>query len=547
MSNEEDYIEDDYFDEEDRIKEGHCDDCGEYGIYGSGLTKCPEHGEEVKRNCWRDYSFCTDCCKNALDDHDCEGSCGMDFVEEHRKSRFIEICNNENLVKYDDESFTNSEKTILVAIGEFKEKYEKNPIAISTPFLMGEYAVIRNDDELHIYKREYFEFLDNFLRDHFNEDPRYFLQSEKSTAAGKMYILKLEGDFVSGLISPRIDDSAEERRESKLKMIREFSDYMTEGITIFNVGKEIEKYCLVTQDYCKFNINHKGKDSYFAAYPFNPNKWPRFINRLKKELQKKGIDVILPIDLIDCFPDTGILFCKLCKMIYSTNSIISEVTQINQNVMFEAGYALGLGKFCYFLIDESFDSRKRISNDLISDLQHIYYLDASQCSTFFKQKEEDIQHLLPKRKPKITGGCEHCNKVINHKKNSILLLIPEDQYHKEVVETKIKSLLDKNIYDVSKLTGHPVCNYCVAIQENDIIIGDFVSDDFSDKDAKNSKISFLLGLSLAMEKKILILQQAPFHQKIIDFGKMSRNYIDEDEVDEIIKSLFVNDKSMLSK
>jgi len=529
-------------DPEKEINEGHCDCCGEYSFE---LMECPEFGEEVKRNCWLDHRYCKNCCGMFLDNHDCYGTCEDDFVEKHRKSTFEEICKAENLVEYKNETYSSHDKTILITIGEFEKRFEKNPLSTSEPFLMDDYAVIRDNDELYIFDREKYEFLNGLLRDRFKEYPRYFLQSEKSFASGKNYLLKLKGDFVSGLIFPIKHDSAEERQEFKLEMIREFSEYMTEGISVFNIGKEIEKYCLITQDYCKFNISHKGKDSYFAAYPFNPIKYPRLITRLKNELQKKGLEVTLPIDVDDCFPDTGILFCKLCKMIYSTNSIISEVTQINQNVMFEAGYALGLGKFCYFLIDTSFDPSKRISNDLIEDLQHIYYLDARQCSTFFMQKEEDIQHLLPKQKPKITGGCEHCNKVINPKKNSILLLIPEDQYHKEVVETKIKSLLDgQDIYDGSKLTGHPLCNYCKAIQESDIIIGDFVSDDFSDKDAKNSKISFLLGLSLAMEKRILILQQEPFIHKIIDFGKMSRTYIDEDEVGDIITNFIAHEYKM---
>lgn len=526
-------------DSEKEINEGHCYGCGEYSFE---LIDCPEFGEEVKHNCWLDHKFCKNCCEIYIDDHECYGTCEDDFVKVHRKSKFEYICKDENLVEYDTETYTTQDKTILITIGEFERKFEINPLETSKPFLMDDYAIIRYDDELHIFDREKYELLYDILRDRFNEYPRFFLQSEKSTVTGKQYILKLKGDFVSGIILPIGHGSAEDRKKFKLEMTRDFSEYITEGIGIFNIGNEIEKYCLITQDYCKFNISHKGKDSYFAAYPFNPSKYPRLIIRLKNELQKKGLEVTLPIDVDDRFPNTGILFCKLCKMIHSTNSIISEVTQINQNVMFESGYALGLGKFCCFLIDESFDPSKRISNDLIDDLQHIYYLDARQCSISFMQKNEDIQHLLPKRKPKITGGCEQCNKVINTKKNSILLLIPEDKYHKDVVETKIKTLLDgKDINDGSKLTGHPLCNYCEAIQESDIIIGDFVSDDFSDKDAKNSKISFLLGLSLAMEKRILILQQEPFIHKIIDFGKMSRTYIDEDEIEDIIKT-FIDDE-----
>ena len=71
--------------EEDEIIEGSCDDCKEYKY---DLTRCPEFSEEVKRNVWNDLEFCIECCKEALDNRDCYGSCEEKFVDEHRKFRF---------------------------------------------------------------------------------------------------------------------------------------------------------------------------------------------------------------------------------------------------------------------------------------------------------------------------------------------------------------------------------------------------------------------------------------------------------------------------
>lgn len=78
--------EDDYDNEEDKIIEGYCHRCEDY-IYG--LTRCPEHGEDVKDNCWLGFTYCIDCCKEALDNSECDGSCEKNFVEEHRKSAHV--------------------------------------------------------------------------------------------------------------------------------------------------------------------------------------------------------------------------------------------------------------------------------------------------------------------------------------------------------------------------------------------------------------------------------------------------------------------------
>lgn len=384
----------------------------------------------------------------------------------------------------------------------------------------------------HNFSRKDYDLLVNLL-DKFKENNlTYFLQGEKESENGrKIRILKLKGDYVSGLAFPIID-KVFEKFESETIFIKEkteFSKYLTEGINFFNIGKEIDKYCSVIQDNCKFKIKYRGKDSYFLAYPFKPEKWPRFMKQLKNELKDNKIDVLCPVDKEEDFPKTGILFCKLCKMICSTNSIICEITEINQNVMFEAGYALGLGKYCHFLIDRNYDPSQRNSLDLIEDLQQERYLNPQTCSNEFKLKEEDISHLLPVRKPSFTNSC--CQKEINYTKSSFLLVIPDDEYHIKTVKPKVESLLKgRKINNAEKLLGHDLCNYCKAIKESEYIIGDFVSDTSIKREEKNSKISFLLGFSLAMEKKVIILQQEPAHKKIIDFGKMTKLYTDADQI-----------------
>jgi hypothetical protein len=328
------FSEEDYDDEEDEIEEGNCNQCWEH-IIGPGLTKCPESGEEVKANCWVDHSFCLDCCKNALDNRDCEGSCGEDFVEEYRKSRFIDICNTEKLIKYKEESYTNSGNSILIYRNESDNKPVKNQIRIDSTdstFLGPNYLFVKHETEIFRFKRENYEYLLSILKQ-FREYPSYFLQEMGDD--DKSMILKLEGDYVSGFVAPIVEIEPETESEPLFnREKKEFLKYLDEGINFFSIGKEIEKYCSVIQTYCKFKIKYRGKDSYFLAYPFKPKKWPSFMKQLKTELINKRIDVVCPVDKGEDFPETGILFCKLCKMICSTNSIICEITEINQIVIF---------------------------------------------------------------------------------------------------------------------------------------------------------------------------------------------------------------------
>ncbi len=151
--------EEDYVNEEDEIEEGCCHGCSKE-IIGPGLTICPESGEEVKANCWIEYSFCRDCCKDALNNGDCEGSCEEDFVEEYRKLRFIEICNTEKLIKYDEESYTNAEKSILITIGKIEDKFEEidtRTVDDRNRLTLGE--LLKGSKRVRLYKNDRGEFL----------------------------------------------------------------------------------------------------------------------------------------------------------------------------------------------------------------------------------------------------------------------------------------------------------------------------------------------------------------------------------------------------
>ena len=76
------------------------------------------------------------------------------------------------------------------------------------------------------------------------------------------------------------------------------------------------------------------------------------MTKLKGEFSKKGLLGVLPTDKVESIPESGILFCNICEKIISTNSIIGEITVHNRNVMFEMGYAIGMGRVPYFLVEK---------------------------------------------------------------------------------------------------------------------------------------------------------------------------------------------------
>lgn len=292
---------------------------------------------------------------------------------------------------------------------------------------------------------------------------------------------------------------------------------------------KLDKFCSIKYANCNIKINSRGSDSYFLAYPFDKDeKWPRIMTNLKKEFSKKNLSAVLPTDKIEDIPESGILFCNICQKILSTNSIIGETTIHNRNVMFELGYAAGVGRKPYFLVEKETE-RKEIMN---FDLKRIDYVSVEDILDQFQphilKKELDII-----RSPAITNSC--CDKEIKELEKTIFLLIPDNSKHQQVLKPALeKQINDLNYTITSPTSGHAICNTCESIQNSEIVIGDFVSDTTINRETLNMKIAFYLGLSLALGKKVIALQEKPHEKSMIDLVGLINKYVDVDDAIRIV-------------
>ncbi|NPE30647.1 hypothetical protein HNV12_22365 [Methanococcoides sp. SA1] len=520
--------------EEEKILEGICDRCMEYRY---NLTECPEHCHEVKRDRLFDDKLCTECCKEYLDEKECYMSCGESFIEQYFIEKFGHRCEEFGLIKSDKlNGYTNADETLLVIFNKHIHFKSKQDVKIDQPLIVNENCIVKYENKIYNYKTKDYSFLYDLFENEFEEYFSFSLLFNESTDEDTGALLKIRGDMVSGFLLPDNFDFFKTQDEFESRIKKSFIEDMLKGIDILGIGNNIKKYCTIPQGYCHRHIKYQGKDSYFIAYPFTPNKYPRFVSRLKSKLEDKGMKVILPIEEYDHFPNTGILFCKLCEMILSTNSIICEATEINQNVMFEAGYAIGLGKYCHFIIDGSYDKNKRHELDLIRDQLTVYYTDEDECAKDFTLKEENISHYLPIRPPQFENKYAVESKS---NKNRILLLVPEEAKYQKI-EAEIKNHLNSK-YEFSNtkiITGHELINCYKNIKDSEFVIGILLSDTYEQKELKNSRISFLLGLSLALGKKTIIFQEIPAKKKIIDFKNLSREFIDKEDLLNSITTFF---------
>ncbi len=69
-----------------------------------------------------------------------------------------------------------------------------------------------------------------------------------------------------------------------------------------------------------------------------------------------------------------LIFCEICKAIRNADLVIADITTLNFNVLFEIGYALGVGTPILQIRDSSFVRDSHLFNDL-GLLDTIGYID----------------------------------------------------------------------------------------------------------------------------------------------------------------------------
>src|SRR5579862_9201950 len=91
-----------------------------------------------------------------------------------------------------------------------------------------------------------------------------------------------------------------------------------------------KSHCCNTGEQCESIRPSSGAAaaSIFVAHPFSA-KMDEWVHDVKTELQD-----YVPVRLPESTRSTGVLFCKICQDIRSSSAILSEVTDLNRNVVF---------------------------------------------------------------------------------------------------------------------------------------------------------------------------------------------------------------------
>ena len=259
----------------------------------------------------------------------------------------------------------------------------------------------------------------------------------------------------------------------------------------------------------------------FIAHQFDPAT-AEWASLLKDELTGYGIRVTLPISS----KTSGVLFCKLCQQIRQCTAIVSELTALNRNVIFEHGFALGIG--CRGVIARKKNRASHSILDALKDIERIEYDNVEDVGAHVAElaasSELEIQPAA-NGEAKILGEWDLSAYETRLKQVCFLKAgQPNTDSIKRIDKVLRRSAFRSISIDPSEYTTHQLFEYARQIRESFAVVGHFVSDKDSNHEELNALTALLLGLAVGLGKRIAVFQELPIKHQMIDLGGVLHGY-----------------------
>jgi hypothetical protein len=220
-----------------------------------------------------------------------------------------------------------------------------------------------------------------------------------------------------------------------------------------------------------------------------------------------------------------IIFCEICKAIRSAKVIIANITSMNFNVLFELGYAIGLGKPVLPVRDMSFGNDNMLFNEVgIFDTIGYKNFSNSHDLVGIVQRNESFTPPIQLR-PEI------------NKRQPIY-------YVRAPIETdgsiKLFSSLKKcafqfRTFDVREMSRISLHEAYKQVLSSISVIAHLMDPSRNGAVEHNSRAAFICGMAMAAEKHVLMLQEGILTQPI-DYRDVVISYLDPNRIANYVES-----------
>jgi len=207
------------------------------------------------------------------------------------------------------------------------------------------------------------------------------------------------------------------------------------------------KYCPVISGNCnRINLDYSGEGCFYAS-PIRTDWTSKARDLFATQFENFQVAIE--------HPPQGSITCKICEMIHNTTFGIYELTDLNENVLFELALALSRKKHAFFVVNTEWPIQQ--IKALLGQEYIPYHVVENEISEICKEK---IYPIINTGEKPWNADFIDSLKIIP-KDNTILLVMPkESQYYEKTLTVEVKNLLETDLgYQVILPTDYSTGNW----------------------------------------------------------------------------------------
>jgi hypothetical protein len=283
-------------------------------------------------------------------------------------------------------------------------------------------------------------------------------------------------------------------------------------------------FCQYASGPCDQDLRNLGKSRAFFVYPGEPRPQAHTSRLAVQELQRftqKG-QWIAWEDL----PISGrIIFCEICKAQRGADKVIGDITNLNFNVLFEIGFALGLRKPVLPVRDTSFKAEH---------LASIGFFDVLGYADFQNSRELAGHAQFDDAKYPFSAS-----PVELHKTQPIYYISSPIESDGSI---KILSCLKKGYFrfrlfdplETPRLSLHDAHRQVLGSVG---VVAQLMDPNRVHADMHNGRAAFICGMAMAAGKRVLMIQEG-FHPQPVDYRDVVTHYDDPSNIPSILEKFY---------
>ena len=218
-----------------------------------------------------------------------------------------------------------------------------------------------------------------------------------------------------------------------------------------------------------------------------------------------------------------IIFCKICKALRFTKVVVADVTTLNFNLLFEIGYALGLGLPVLPIRDTSYIRDNKVFGE-VGLLDTLGYVDFPNSTTLVEGVAKRIGDAPPFHNYPTPNIQQPLYLVRSHVQSEGMI---------KLMSVLKKSGLFFRTFDPRETSRLPLHEAHKEVCSSYGLIAHLVDPDRANALAHNARCAFLAGMAMATGKRTLMLQENKVTQPI-DYRDVVRFYTRASDIPNLV-------------